>query len=148
MLRWSWRCAVIVVGVLFVLPAHADEVALVVRINGAPTVERAGKTQPVHRGDSVNSGDTITTDAASKVKILLADDSVLAIGPSSRVTLTDFQLRPESRTVPSGSSARSSGICRARPSYVNDPVSRCTTVVRVRQRRRADPRVTGPVIVS
>jgi hypothetical protein len=89
----------IAVGVLSACAAHADDTALVVRINGAPTVVRAGKSQPLHRGDIVSPGDTVDTDAASKVKILLADDSVLAIGPRSRVTLQDFLLAPQNRTV-------------------------------------------------
>ena len=95
----SWQWVLIAIGVLSVSAAHADDTALVVRVNGAPTVVRAGKSQPLHRGDIVSPGDTVDTDAASKVKILLADDSVLAIGPRSRVTLQDFLLAPRNRTV-------------------------------------------------
>jgi len=79
--------------------AVAAEPAWVAQINGAPTVERAGQSTALHRGDVVAVADTVVTDATSKVKILLADDSVLTIGPKSRVILQQFMLETESRTV-------------------------------------------------
>lgn len=97
--RRRWRSAAIVAGLLWSGAAYAEEAGLVVRINGAPTVERAGTATPLHRGDVVSTGDTIDTDEAAKVKILLADDSVLAIGPRSHVAVHDFSLTPQSRTV-------------------------------------------------
>ena len=72
--------------------AFAGEAGLIARVNGAPTVERAGKTEGLKRGSNVFTGDVIETDANSKVKVLLNDDSVLAIGPKSRVNLGDFVL--------------------------------------------------------
>lgn len=79
--------------------AHAAEPALVVRVNGAPTCERAGKTQLLAEGTKVLLGDVIVTDATAKVKLILADDSVIAIGRNSRVVLDEFVLAPERRTV-------------------------------------------------
>lgn len=79
--------------------AFATDSAWVAQINGAPTLTRAGATTALQRGAAVQVGDAIETDEAAKVKLLLADDSVLAIGPRSRVTLTDFQLQPQSRTM-------------------------------------------------
>jgi hypothetical protein len=79
--------------------AFAGEAGLVARVNGAPTVERAGKTEALKRGGNVFTGDVIETDANSKVKILLNDDSVLAIGPKSRVTVSDFVLDSSGRNV-------------------------------------------------
>ncbi len=77
--------------------AWAVEPAVVVRINGAPLIERAGTPQSLSEGMKMRVGDVIVTDAAAKVKLLLADDSVLAIGPRSRVVLEEFVLG-ESRT--------------------------------------------------
>lgn len=79
--------------------AAAGEAGLVARVNGAPTLQRAGKTELLKRGSSVFTGDVIETDATSKAKILLADDSVLAIGPKSRVDVSDFVLDSSGRTV-------------------------------------------------
>ncbi|MBI3784280.1 MAG: FecR domain-containing protein [Deltaproteobacteria bacterium] len=77
--------------------AHAAEPAWVANINGTPTLSRAGKAEPLQRGAAIQVGDTIETNEASKVKLLLADDSVLAIGPRSRVTLEAFDLDTSSR---------------------------------------------------
>jgi hypothetical protein len=82
----------IVPGVTF-----AGEAGLVARVNGAPTVEHAGKSAALRRGSNVFTGDVIETDANSKVKILLNDDSVLAIGPKSRVAVSDFVLDSSAR---------------------------------------------------
>ncbi len=80
-------------------PARALEPALVVRINGAPVLQRAGKRQPLAVGTPVALGDVVATDAAAKVKLLLADDSVLDIGPRSRVVLDALVLATDHRTV-------------------------------------------------
>lgn len=75
----------------------AADAGLVAGINGAPTVTRGDKTEPLKQGASVQVGDRITTDGAAKVKILLADDSVLAIGPGSQVTIDELVLSSDSR---------------------------------------------------
>ncbi len=78
--------------------AVATDVAWVARINGAPTIVRAGASGPLDAGAAVSPGDRISTDEHSKVKLLLADDSVLAIGPQSQVTIDELALRPDGRT--------------------------------------------------
>ncbi|MDX2169581.1 MAG: FecR family protein [Deltaproteobacteria bacterium] len=77
--------------------AGAADAGLVAGINGTPTVTRAGQSLPLTRGATVAVGDTIVTAAGAKVKILLADDSVLAIGPGSQVVLDELALAPQSR---------------------------------------------------
>lgn len=82
----------------FTTAALAADAGWVAGINGQPSVTRAGKAAPLKRGDPVSVGDHIITDAASKVKVLLADDSVLAIGPRSDVTIDELALGPAQRT--------------------------------------------------
>ena len=92
----------IVLGLLLALvavPAHGADPAVVVRTNGAPTVERAGKGQPLRPSDTVAIGEVVVTDASAKVKLVLADDSVLVIGPQSRIVLDDLVLSADRRTV-------------------------------------------------
>ena len=101
-MRVSAPCPTILLALLSTLlpiAAAAGEAGLVARINGAPTVQHAGKTELLKRGSSVMTGDVIETDASSKAKILLTDDSVLAIGPKSRVNVSDFALDSNGRTV-------------------------------------------------
>jgi len=78
--------------------ALAADAGWVARINGAPTVTRGSQTEPLKQGDTVRVGERINTDDASKVKILLADDSVLAIGPRSQVVIDELLLSGDSRT--------------------------------------------------
>jgi hypothetical protein len=103
----TWRRAVgavvafLTAGTLAALPvagsAWGAEAAWVAGVNGAPTVTRAGRTEPLGRGDAVAIGDTVTTDDAAKVKLLLADDSVLTIGPRTQVTIDELLLGPGER---------------------------------------------------
>jgi hypothetical protein len=78
--------------------ALAADAGWVARINGAPTVTRESQTQALKQGDTVRVGDRINTDQTAKVKILLIDDSVLAIGPRSQVVLDELSLSGDSRT--------------------------------------------------
>lgn len=89
----------VVLCVLTPAVASAGDAGLVARVNGAPTVQRAGKTELLKRGTSVFTGDVIETDANSKAKVVLNDDSVLAIGPKSRVDVSDFALDASGRSV-------------------------------------------------
>ena len=97
-LRWTVALSVLF-GSVFPRVVAAGEAGLVVRVNGMPTVQRAGKTELLKRGSNVLTGDVIETDAKSKAKILLNDDSVLAIGPKSRVNVSDFVLGATGRSV-------------------------------------------------
>ena len=97
--RHAWRIAALVLALLLATTtAFAGEAGWVAGVNGAPTVTRAGATQPLQRGDSVAVGDRIATDAAAKVKILLGDDSVLSIGPQTEVVIDELLLGSENRT--------------------------------------------------
>src|SRR5262249_22690812 len=93
--------AVLLCGVLLPLltphAAGAADAGWVARINGKPTITRGTQTEPLRMGDAVRVGDRITTDEAAKVKILLADDSVLAIGPRSQVTIDELLLSGDTR---------------------------------------------------
>jgi hypothetical protein len=77
--------------------ALATDAGWVAGINGAPTITRAGKTEPLKRGDAVRVGDRIDTGEATKVKVLLADDSVLAIGPRTQLTIDELALGGDRR---------------------------------------------------
>ena len=98
-IRLATAAAPIVLVSLCAALARGDDSAWVARINGAPTLTRAQKTTALHRGDPVGVGDVIETDDTSKVKILLADDSILDIGPGTRVSLEKFLVQSRSRTV-------------------------------------------------
>ena len=91
----AWVLPLLLGRVALVLAA--GDVATVVRINGAPVVHHAGATEPLRPGAAVLLGDVVETDGQSKVKLVLADDSVLSVGPQSRVTVQEFVLEAERR---------------------------------------------------
>jgi len=98
------RCsrAVLLCGGLVAQLSAADTVwagdaGWVARVNGKPTITRGTQTEALRMGDAVRVGDRITTDETAKVKILLADDSVLAIGPRSQVTIDELLLSGDTR---------------------------------------------------
>ena len=63
-----------------------DQVSGTVTVTGADKVARkAGPKDPIQ------SGDTVTTEAKSEVVIKLADESVVALGPNTQFTVTEFK---------------------------------------------------------
>ncbi len=97
--QWRTLCrAALGVLLLHVAAATAtDGPASVVQINGAPRVERGGQASDLQVGMTVALDAVVETDAGAKVKLRLADGSILEIGPHSRLTLREFVSEPGSR---------------------------------------------------
>lgn len=87
----------VVILLLLALPAAAADVAWVAGIRGAPTATRGETVRPLQRGDVIAPGDRIATDASSRIKLLLADDSVLSIGSGTEVVIDELQLGDQRR---------------------------------------------------
>lgn len=77
----------------------ADNPASVIQINGSPRLQRLGQAADLRPGMAVPLDAIIETDQTAKVKVRLADDSVLEIGPQSRVTLREFVVQSSRRRV-------------------------------------------------
>jgi len=98
--RWTRAvllCSGLIVHAGLAGPAWAGDAGWVARINGKPTITRGDRTEALRPGEAVRVGERITTDDTAKVKLLLADDSVLAIGPRSQVTIDELLLSGDSR---------------------------------------------------
>lgn len=95
------RCRTILwsamLGLAAATAAHGEPAASVTGINGSPARIRQGRSETLVAGAVIEVGDEISTDAAAKVQIQLADKSVLVIGPQTRVKLDEFQLGAEAR---------------------------------------------------
>lgn len=68
----------------------ADPIGQVKTMAGPVTVERAGATQPIAVGDHVFQSDVVVTAAGGTVGITFADNSMMSLGPDSRLVLDQF----------------------------------------------------------
>jgi hypothetical protein len=58
---------------------------------GTVTVERGGSSKPAAIGDRVFQSDTLQTGANGTVGITFADNSMMSLGPKSRLSLDTFR---------------------------------------------------------
>lgn len=85
-----------------VAPALATETAgTVLAVNPNAFTERAGGRVPLAVKEAVYVGDTLTTDATGRVRILLRDDTALSLGSNTNFVLETF--------TPGGNKPRFSG---------------------------------------
>ncbi len=89
------KSAARVIALILVLApfaARADEpIGQIKTESGTVTVERAGKVQPVAIGDHVFQADNIVTAPGGSVGITFADNSMMTLGPDSRLALDQFR---------------------------------------------------------
>lgn len=84
--------------VLLVSVPHAWGLATagaVSAVNGAVTIERAGRSIPAADGTTVQVGDKFTTGPNSRLTIKLSDGSQLELTDSSTLVLTEDTLNPD-----------------------------------------------------
>lgn len=58
---------------------------------GAASVNRGGRMLPVAPGVQLEPGDVLVTGRDGRMGVTFADGTRFAVGPNSRVTLTEFQ---------------------------------------------------------
>jgi hypothetical protein len=74
------------------LAASAEEaIGQVKTETGSVTIERGGKRLPAAIGDHVFRSDTLATASHSTVGVTFSDNSLMALGPSSRMSLDVFR---------------------------------------------------------
>jgi hypothetical protein len=71
-------------------PASALEAGRVITITPGVVVQRGAQTLPLKAQDTVEQGDTLTTDATGRVRILFSDDGSIALGPNTVFTLESY----------------------------------------------------------
>ncbi len=73
---------------------EADPIGTVLAVDGIAQVQAQGATDWVQLRfrDKIFEGDTVQTKAASKVKVLLRDDSIMTMAEQSEMTFTEFLL--------------------------------------------------------
>jgi len=80
------------------LPTHparaAETIGSVKNVRGTAAVVRAGEAIPARPGFGLLAGDILQTGADGALGLTLRDDSLLSLGPSSRIALEKFQFDP------------------------------------------------------
>jgi hypothetical protein len=74
----------------FPTSAFGDDVGVVKISKGAANLERAGQRLPVPVGTKVREGDVVITGVDGSVGITFGDNSLLSIGPDSRLAIDRF----------------------------------------------------------
>jgi hypothetical protein len=71
--------------------AHAEEVGAVAEMEGQTEILRIGTAAwtPLKPGDAVQLGDQVRTGAASKLKLLFRDESVVTLAPNSTLKVDE-----------------------------------------------------------
>lgn len=92
---WYSLLVLVVLVVLAAVPAQAqdDVVGEVVERSGTATVVQEGAPRMLDPGVELRLNDRIYTGAEAKVRIRLADGSLLTVGPGSELQLTSFHQR-------------------------------------------------------
>lgn len=92
------RKLLIVLSLTLATPAFAlEEIATVADLVGAVSIERNGKPYRTLIGFPLYQGDIVRTGKDGKMRLLMKDNSVLSIGPSSQLKLAEMKLDQSSR---------------------------------------------------
>ena len=83
----------LVFGAFLTAPAARadDPIGQVKTESGTVTVERHGVSQPIYIGDHVYQSDAVVTASGATVGITFADNSMMSLGPDSRLALDQFR---------------------------------------------------------
>ncbi|MBM4442298.1 MAG: FecR domain-containing protein [Candidatus Rokubacteria bacterium] len=74
--------------------AVASDVGVVKISKGAAAIERGGRPQPAPPGTKVREGDVVVTGKDGAVGVTFSDNSLLSIGPDSRLAIDRFAFDP------------------------------------------------------
>jgi hypothetical protein len=89
------RSALLSIFLLTAHPAAAGEtIGSVKKVSGEASVVRDGQRMPAHPGFKLNAGDTLETGPDGSIGVILRDDSLVSLGPSSRIAIEKFLFAP------------------------------------------------------
>lgn len=77
-----------------VLYAENEIIGKVKGTRGIVSIMRDGKTKPAFPNDKIYRSDTIITGSNGAIGILLEDNTLISMGPISRVAMNEFKFTP------------------------------------------------------
>jgi len=88
--------AVLALSVIIPFPVvAADEtIGSVKKVSGQVAVVRDGQRTPAHPGFKLHAGDILETGPDGLLGLVLRDDSLVSLGPSSRIAIEKFRFVP------------------------------------------------------
>jgi len=93
-----WRLVVIactlVVWLTTIGSTARAQIGQIKTVHGEVQILRRNTIQPARLGDLLEEADTLVTGTDSSVGITFIDNSRFAVGPNSRIALTDFRFDP------------------------------------------------------
>ena len=75
--------------------AGQSAVGIIKSLEGQAAILRDGRQIEAKIGDTLNVGDTVTTDTTGSAGIMLEDDTLISLGPDSSLDLDDFAFEPQ-----------------------------------------------------
>ena len=99
----SFRGSILIAGIALLAPslliplpaiAAAETIGSVKRASGQVAVVRDGQRTPAHPGFKLHAGDILETGPDGLLGIVLRDDSLVSLGPSSRIAIEKFLFVP------------------------------------------------------
>lgn len=91
-------CLVVLLCLSFPLACSAEQRAIgkVKGLRGLVSILRNGKTKPAFPNDRIYQSDTILTGSDGAIGILLDDNTLISMGPISRVSMEKYTFAPAS----------------------------------------------------
>jgi hypothetical protein len=83
--------------VLMVAPASASDVGSVKNIEGQAWIIRGEEQIPAKAGVRLMVSDIMKTGVNGAMGIILRDDTIISMGPSSQMVLSEFVFQPEQK---------------------------------------------------
>ncbi len=91
----SWLFLLLLIVLLPISPALAQEAGEIISLLGTAEVWREGRWQPVEAGVALAAGETVRTGEGSRVAVLLANGAQLKLNANSRLELKPPAPKPE-----------------------------------------------------
>jgi len=91
--RWAVRSTLLAAALAIPLAGAAaagEPIGQIKTAAGTVAIERAGTSRPAAAGDRVQEADVVTTGADGTVGITFQDNSMMSLGPDSRLALDKF----------------------------------------------------------
>jgi hypothetical protein len=92
MARTFWIAAGLALALLFSWAADAAPAGEVLAMGGQCMREAGGQSAPLKIGDPVSAGDTIDVPQGAKIKLRMADGTILSAGSGSKLTIATYAL--------------------------------------------------------